>query len=419
MRYWYFSLIWIVLFFSCTENKDEQNSYNQHTSIISVKGNSLNDLDFLGDILKDRQIIILGESSHGDGTTFEVKTAIIEELVNNHDFTTIAFEGGGFYEMYYMKQQLMEGADFKDEIMKSWYDIWSKSKQTEKLIEFLAKNQNINLLGIESQAGNIYWTHFPTIALELAGSNVFENIDFKLFENNFWTFYFYYFGGENQSAPYDPTLLFDYLSKLEQNILNQKDLKHQSVLLQAIKNIESFVKAMRLNSGTYEEQNSGINLRDSMMAENINWWLKQHPNEKIIIWTANFHAAKNLHLAEYKEGDDFYQMMKPLGERLYRKYGELVYSLAFASSEGQTARIYEEEPTPIALDSSCWESEISQQIEGDYAFINFEEMRKGIDEHTTFEAGLLGYNCKKGSWLHIFDGVFYIRKMNRSEKMDE
>lgn len=155
-------------------------------------------------------------------------------------------------------------------------------------------------------------------------------------------------------------------------------------------------------------------MRDSLMYENLKFHLERNPEEKIIIWTANIHAAKNIDQAQYKEGDDFYQTMNTLGHRIYEDFSEELFSLAFISSQGETGTIYETEADPIVLNDSCWESDIERNFDFDYAFIDFGLLKEKFGINTGFNSCLLGYRSKNGNWLSIFDGVFYIRNMERS-----
>lgn len=106
--------------------------------------------------------------------------------------------------------------------------------------------------------------------------------------------------------------------------------------------------------------------------------------------------------------------MKTLGHRIYEDYDKELFSLAFISTQGETATIYESEANPIVLDDSCWENDIERNLNFDYAFIDFALLKKKYGTNTGFNSCLLGYRSKYGNWLSIFDGVFYIKSMERS-----
>lgn len=377
------------------------------------------DLHFLQETFKDKRIIILGESGHGDGSTFQAKTRLIKYLHESQDFNTIAFEGGGFFEMYYANLQLSKGADFKEEFTRSWYHLWSKSEQTQALIDYLADSPSLDFIGIENQAGNEYWLTFPTILQNLLGEDAFKDVPFNAFRENQLSYYYIYFlGNKAYNEEFDVEEFKSQLNTLYENI-TLIESEHQAYMLQATRNIQGFIAQLELNAGDYEAQIKGIRMRDSLMYANLKYFLDRNPEEKVIVWTANFHGAKNINQAQYKEGDDFYQVMKTLGQFIHEDYKEEFYSLAFISSIGETAIIYQQDAEPIILDDACWENEIEKHFSYDYAFIDFSLLKKKYDANMKFNSCLLGYKSKQGSWLNIFDGVFYIRKMERSVPVQE
>lgn len=372
------------------------------------------DLEFLKEKLQNRQIVILGESGHGDGAAFEAKTRLVKFLSSEMGFNTIAFEGGGFFEMYYANQKSGTPNEFISEFQKSWYDIWSGSAQIKELLQYLSKNRiRIKTFGIENQAGNTYWPEFPSIVKELVGEIAFDGVNYESFNSNFYNFYGSIYIDSTYKADI-PQLQSD-LTTIRQNLSKMQN-KHSQTLVQGVLNIEGFIQQMKLNFGTYAEQNQSISLRDSLMAENVKWWIRNNPDQKLIIWTANFHAVNNLHQTIYAEGDDFYQTMKPLGQRLKSEFGEKVFSVAFTSSEGYSANIYESEATALIAPRDSWEFELSMQLIFDYAFIDLGEIKAIKKYHNySFKSLLLGYRNRKGAWLNMFDAVFYIRRMLRSD----
>lgn len=400
-------------------DKDIYDKYVNEIESIDPNNTNFDDFKFLEAELKDKRIILLGEVGHGDGAAFLAKTRLIKFLTSEMDFKTIAFEGGGFFEMYYSNLQEKNKEEFIKDIYNSWFTIWSYSKQTQELIHYLEESKSqVAYFGIESNPGNNHWVMFPSMVLELFGENAFKDIDRERFQENFFNFYYYFIEHPDASEPN----MEEYKAQLKILKENIQDInnEHSSAFVQAVFNLEGLVRQTILQFGTYEEQNEGISLRDSIMAENIKWWLEQNPDEKLIVWAASFHIAYNLNQTIYAEGDDFYDVMKPIGHRLKKEYGDEVYNVAFASSEGENAWAWIPEPTALELEKDSWEIELSEQIPFDYAYINF----NGIKTHKkyqdySFNSSLLGYKKRPGNWLNIFDSVFYIRKMTRSDLIEQ
>lgn len=222
---------------------------NEVLSIDALDTN-YNDLHFLSESFKNKKIIILGESGHGDGSTFQAKTRIIKYLHEYLGFNTVAFEGGGFFEMYYAKLNIDKGAEFKPELRRSWYHLWSKSEQTQELLNYLEKNQSLEFVGIENQAGNEYWPSFPYILKDLMGKDVFQDIEFPEFKENLMSFYnIYFFRKSDYNKDFDLANLKNELNILYRNA-NLINNKHKKYMLHAIRNIQGFISQLELNYGT-------------------------------------------------------------------------------------------------------------------------------------------------------------------------
>ncbi len=373
-----------------------------------------NNYVFLKDILANKQIIILGEVGHGDGTTFEKKAKLIQYLQKELGYNTIALEGGGVWEIPYALHEVKKGKDFKIELSKSWFDVWTNCKQTELFTSFLEQNLNyIDIIGIEPQPFNIYSTSIGKAVESVFGTGVMGGIDTSFFNRNLLLYFYSHFDTAYKA---DIPALEKDLSTLEENLIKINN-SEKDVYLQGITNFKAAMKFLELVKGNWEKQNEGINLRDKIMADNILWYLQKNSKAKIIIWTANFHAAKNLHQAVYKEDDNFYQVMTPLGQRLYETLSDKVYSIAFTSYDGETAMYYSPESYTIESPENTLEYEINDKFTDSNLFIDFSAVRKDTAcSSKRFSSIMLGYDSKTGNWFNIFDGLFFIKTMGRCEK---
>ncbi|MFA6237901.1 MAG: erythromycin esterase family protein [Bacteriovorax sp.] len=77
-------------------NQEKDMNSKRYTQEIIKRANPLrgiDDLDRLINSIKDKKIVMLGESSHGTKEFYEWRTAITKELIANHGFNFIAVEG--------------------------------------------------------------------------------------------------------------------------------------------------------------------------------------------------------------------------------------------------------------------------------------------------------------------------------------
>lgn len=139
------------------------------------------------------------------------------------------------------------------------------------------------------------------------------------------------------------------------------------------------------------------------MAENVLWYRKHFPDEKLIVWCANLHAAKDESQIEYTQQEladncaGYYTNV--LGENLAHELGGEVYSIAITSlnrSDGRQPGELERQIARLTHDAP-------------YAFIDFEPLR-WLDGYRTAVFDFPEIGCRKeGRWLNVFDGVYYIR----------
>lgn len=106
-----------------------------------------------------------------------------------------------------------------------------------------------------------------------------------------------------------------------------------------------------------------VQIRDNAMAENVLWYRKHFPDEKLIIWCANLHAVKDASQIMDCELNDYYHNL--LTENLYHELGNEVYSIAITSLNRSDLQ----QP-----------GELERQIahftrDAPYAFINCERLR--------------------------------------------
>jgi len=158
------------------------------------------------------------------------------------------------------------------------------------------------------------------------------------------------------------------------------------------------------------------------MADNLKW-LYEHKfkNEKIIIWAHNGHIPKDYtnvipkeEILEIEaEGISMNFIGHLMGELLYQKYGNDIYSLGFISYSGNYShRAYNynfEETKEIVSEQTSLEYLIhTKNIK--YGFINLKETDK-IKNIPSFIISDEHNEAYLSNWKQVYDGLLYIDKM--------
>lgn len=126
-------------------------------NITEIKSINISDDDFTGyEVLAkkigDANIVLLGEQTHGHGTTFIAKTKIIKYLVENHGFDVIAFESG-FFEINKIWDSELILTDKLQDVRNEIYSLWSESEELTSFFDYVResnmKGKKLDLTGFD------------------------------------------------------------------------------------------------------------------------------------------------------------------------------------------------------------------------------------------------------------------------------
>ncbi len=408
----------LMIVFTIQSCRDESSVILNNTYIlnsVSPLDENYSDFNFLKNILKENKIILLGQSGHGDGTTIEAKTRLIKFLHENLNYNVLAFEGATIFDLYFASSVIKRGKTpqiAEQQLKKGLYYAWSGSKEFQELANYIGQNiDSLTLAGIDNNFAMTSYAHyFPTFLNQAFNIDSSPEIDYQ----NFLTQHNLLLTKSFQLTN-DSTFQFDQFIhdiNVIKKIINESSkgsLEAKDYIIHELDNLTSFVGEIKMGLS------ESVPFRDKRMAENMSWLIDNYyPNEKVVIWAANLHAAKNLNQAIYKEGDNRYQNLTTLAQHLSDKFGEdIVYSIACTSSEGSTNSDMGT-VVSISLPQTSWDFKFAQEFKGDYAFVDFSQIRKSEFGNKEFESTVLGYKPHSGKWYNIFDGILFIREMKPS-----
>ncbi len=395
-------LLFAFLFWACEVDVQKELAYSA-VVVEDIQGGSF---ECITEVLKEKDIVILGEAGHGDGKTFEVKANLIKYLIEKEGFNALAIEGAGFIDMQIKNSVIPVDSLLVFKYKKEWLPWWGYSKQTKLLIDFLKTHNTLKYIGLESYA-HTELRDFLNKRLSEVEKNMqvlskFDSVYSQLKGDNF-----------KCTSMAD----LDFYQQQLDKIRNENDIvKTNGLLLQVVNNESVNIDNQKYSNiiGGFEAENIYVNIRDRQMANNLIWYKKRNPKAKIIVWIANFHGAKNIGQIRYKEDiPDLYASFTLFNDYLVQEYGDKVYSMAFTSFKGGFGELLFSDAPPgmINTPNNSLESELGKK-NFDFAFIDFESVRKKKPNwrNKIFNSTLLGYDNKPGKWLDVFDGIFYIRE---------
>jgi erythromycin esterase-like protein len=293
---------------------------------LEIETGNFENFNSLKDELNGVKIVSLGEGNHYMGTTFKAKVAMIKYLHDSLDFDVIAFESG-LYDCKVTNDSLQTRKSSKNLFFDGLFGVW-KCNEVEDLYDYLTENYNqeknpLDFIGIDNQLlGNSkkflkadFYKLFDSLqnySSEIIESDRFYSIlDEVIRTSNF-----------KQNFSIDDTTYFSGKLRIINHIIEEYHLENRPYYQfwkQLCNNIISDYTRMFF-------QPFGA-IRDSMMYENLKWYMKLHPEKKIIIWAASGHI-----MFEPRNNDS---NNKPMGTYLKNNFKEQYYAIVFTTYTGK------------------------------------------------------------------------------------
>ncbi|MEX0662260.1 MAG: erythromycin esterase family protein [Balneolaceae bacterium] len=381
--------------------------------------------DFLKKELAGIRVLALGESSHEDGATFVQKTELVKLLHQEFGFTVLAFEYG-FYGHWLINEKIKSGQDLETSVK---YAGWSRNKQSFPVYEYIYNTHqtgnplklagfdgekvpdgvpNISSLVFEiGELTNADISQTDSLAVDSLISSIYGGIGNKIFNE-------FTFAGRNIAKQ----IIQDLKQQLQENAeslststdnekLRVYDLTLQSILMdEKSKYAGSFWNIVR----------------DKSMYERVTWLADSlYKNEKIILWGASAHFARNMVQIERKlnPGDYGFYPYYPQGDFLHHYFGNTYYSIAFTAGSGRIGTVFPdnhrykqyEEIIDVPIPDTISYEGIALKIGKDYLFTTLRNTDSNFWLDERFVAYPLGYNHDTAKWKSVFDGIYFIREM--------
>lgn len=308
--------------------------------LISLNDVSPGNEDFTGfedlkELLKDVDIVMLGEQSHGEATVYHTKIKLIKYLHQELGFDILAFESG-VYDCQKAWELIQEGEDVRTCMGKSLFHVWSTTKELIPLsiyIDEQAKTDSpLQLMGFDSQFSGKLSSEFYikdlTQFIKKTDASILNTEEWTDFENTLDLLFAYDFKElKKQKSKLDTTYINTLITRI------QKDTKNApaSYWAQTLKSAKYCLSDIVLKT----------DFRDQQMADNLIWLREQYPNRKIICWGATSHFLYNSHEVRMQRpivqllGGKYYQKQPMMGHYIKEKYGSSVFTIGFTAHHGK------------------------------------------------------------------------------------
>ena len=338
----------------------------------------------------DHSLVLLGENTHGDGTTLAFKTEMVERLVNECGFDTVLFEAG-IYDFLALNMITAKSEPVTREMVSSsigW--IRSRFEETQPLINTLyeAQENGLYLGGLDDQLGS----HGAFYSLEQLPIDLAAFLPVadrhqcqQMMRARIWYDY-------PEGVPYNEANKKELLTCLNQI---EQTLNHQSG--SRGNNFSAMTAAFRrMLSRDFIDQNTYVAARDGSMFKAFKTLALNRLTEghKVIVWSTNSHIARRADgIAGYKHGPN-------LGELIAHMHGDKLYALGFTASGGSFLWGREDRPVPSGADHSL-EAFAYSATNGIAGFIDTANLHKFGEG----QGSLFNHQAESRKWRDLFDGI--------------
>lgn len=429
----YFLAAFILMMYGCTaaQTGDPVFSWdNSQTPEWNIARNAIaldscTQWDFLDEILRGKRVLIIGEQGHADRTTVSVRAHMLHEL-KELGFETVLFEVAPFIPV-------SENALLKESIS---HDQWESTLDLQPcyhMHEFrpaieMIKNGEITIAGMDILVDDsvvdtiqaILEKNYETSPDFLVDWDRLKELQHKLNPGKSYAFGSMLSFAEEQEYMNTLNQIRNETDRLIRHIGKNREL---SAVRQWLRNMDrnyalthSFSTEVNTISAYFNQT------RDRMMAENVMWYVEHFPDEKFVVWCANFHGNKDISQTIYRPDNNCYYLFNLMGEQLYNRLGNELYSMALTSLNQRYPDYYTQEMInyiqaenggKMAADYPPGELERTIGTvtnDAPFAFVDFERLRdKEGYRDVLFEMSAI-YK-KHGQWLNMYDGLYYIRDM--------
>ena len=368
------------------------------------------DLEFLRQEIGGARVVMLGEPTHGEGNVFEAKIRLMRFLQERMGFTTVAFESG-FYELDRAQRELQKGALAAEVIDNSVFNVWTSTREFRELLPLLGPGK-LKVAGFDYQLSGAYQDELlEELEAFLKPEKGADGIAYDYLDECISMM------GEHFIFPPANSLVVFNLQvnkarKLLEKVAAGPDAKRReraAFWLQNLRSLQAMAHDYATNDPGAKDSTEWTpttsNPRDAQMADNLLWYLRQHPQEKVLCWGALPHLANKVEALNNAKTNGF----RPMGQTVKAGLGaEGVYVLGTLAGGGAHGfgswGKYLPVPAPAA---GTLEAELLAQGP-EYSFVSLKHDAPGRNL-TTYA---FDYHPIAGPWSEVVDGFLFLKAVN-------
>ena len=389
---------------------------------ISASDRDFSDLQPLKAAIGSSRVVLLGEQSHGDGTTFRAKARLIAFLHQEMGFDVLAWESG-LWDVHQVWQHVQAGEGVLPASRRGVFGIWTGSEQVLPTLDYVAETVGsahpLEMAGFDNQLTGTLAADSLHLLMEAFGRRIGSAVP----DDPEWPAAAATLHHLAQTLDYDTKpsaadqarllrLLAALRADAQAKAASDRDALFWAQTLESITSVAQMMWA----APPGQVGDAQGNQRDTQMGRNLVWLANVwYPGKKIIVWAASAHIARAVGLLRTDTGYQPYLggWNARMGGEAYAQLGDQMYALGFTAGTGTFAPLGVH-PIDIPPPRAGSLEAAAQGAGLENAFIDLRTRPAGGDWLQDVYARPFGYGELAGDWTRVLDGMVYTRVMTPS-----
>ncbi|WP_166647960.1 erythromycin esterase family protein [Hymenobacter sp. UV11] len=367
------------------------------------------ELEFLRSEIGGARVVFLGEPTHGEGNVLAAKARLVAYLQQRLGFTTLAMESG-FFELNKAQREIAAGKSVAKNLRSSIFPVWMRTQEFQAVVPLVGPD-GLRVTGFDPQLSGDYSDDLVDDLEDFLdeGKASDKTLNFDLLDDAVA------FMAEHYAfPPTQPLAAFEAELAKTEPLLRRAAAAASPARRAEAAFWQQCVRSLLALARDYAAHDPGAktaatfvaadsNPRDAQMADNLLWYLRQHPAEKVICWGALPHFAGRVSVLNSEELRSFQPMGQAVRAALPAGQVYILGTLAGGGSHGLpgTAGVPVPPPAPGTLEASLL------ALDSPVAFVSLRHDAPGR-QLTTYA---FDYQPLAGPWSEVVDGFLFLREV--------
>ncbi len=373
---------------------------------VSPADTSFAELEFLRTEIGGARVVFLGEPTHGEGNVLAAKARLVAFLQQRMGFTTLGLESG-FFELHKAQQGIAAGKSIPKNLESSVFPVWMRTREFGAVVPLVGPD-GLRVMGFDPQLSGDYSGDLADDLEDfLEAEKGTDAVDYELVGDvvGYMADHFAF------PATATPAVFEAELAKADRLLRKAAGApaaarRTEAVFWQqCLRSLGALARDYAAHDPSAKAEAewtaADSNPRDAQMADNLLWYLRQHPTEKIICWGALPHFANRAEVL----GNEELRAFQPMGRAVKAALGPnqvyILGTLAGGGTHGLVGSGGVPVPPPAA---GTLEADLLA-LNSPYAFVSLKHDAPGR-QLTTYA---FDYKPLAGPWSEVVDGFLFLR----------